>query len=107
MKMTQTAFVDSLVDCYSIQYKTQTPASAEFDLGPKRITRRGAWSVVDLSGMTRPDIATCGEGNDTTCPQFGRAALEGGLEENCLPEGNQGSEGCVPAGRGLETVVVR
>ena len=37
MKMTQTAFVDSLVDRFDIQYDTQTPASLEFDLGPKRI----------------------------------------------------------------------
>ena len=37
MKMTQTAFVDSLVDRFDIQYETQTPASVEFDLGPKRI----------------------------------------------------------------------
>ena len=37
MKMTQTAFVDSLVDRSDIQCETQTPASVEFDLGPKRI----------------------------------------------------------------------
>ena len=49
----------------------------------------------------------CGEGSGPTCPQAGRAALEGGSEDNCLPEGNQGSGGCVPAGRILETVVVR
>ena len=37
MKMTQTAFVDSLVDRFDIQYETQTPTCVEFDLGPKRI----------------------------------------------------------------------
>ena len=49
----------------------------------------------------------CGEGSGSTCPQSGRAALKGGSEDNCLPQGSQGSGGCVPAGRGLETVVVR
>ena len=49
----------------------------------------------------------CGEGSGLTFPQSGRAALKGGSEDNCLPEGNEGSGGCVPAGRGLETVVVR
>ena len=37
VKMTQTAFVDSLVDRFDIQFETRTPASVEFDLGPKRI----------------------------------------------------------------------
>ena len=42
MKMTQTAlFVGSLVDRLDIQYETQTPASVEFDLGPKRIREKG------------------------------------------------------------------
>ena len=36
MKMTQAAFIDSLVDRLDIKYDTQTPASIEFDLGPKR-----------------------------------------------------------------------
>ena len=49
----------------------------------------------------------CGEGSGPTCPQSGCAALEGGSEDICPPEGNQRSGGCVPAGRGLETVVVR
>ena len=42
MKMTQIAFVVSLVDRFDIQYKTQTPASVEFDLGPKRIHKKGS-----------------------------------------------------------------
>ena len=37
MKMTQTAFVASLVDRFDIQCETQTPASVEFDFGPKGI----------------------------------------------------------------------
>ena len=37
MKMMQTAFVDSLVDRFDIQYETQTPASVELDLGTKKI----------------------------------------------------------------------
>ena len=41
MKMTQTAFIGSLVDRFDIQYETQTPASVEFDLGPKRIHEKG------------------------------------------------------------------
>ena len=49
----------------------------------------------------------CGEGSGPTCPQSGRAALEGGSKDNCPSEGNQGSGGCVLAGRGLEAVVVR
>ena len=64
------------------------------------------WYVVDL-GDEATRYSECGEGNGPTCPQSGRAALEGGLEDYCLPEGNQGSEGCVSVGRGLETVVVR
>ena len=39
----------------------------------------------------------CGEGSGPTCPQSDRVALEGGSEDNCLPEGNGGSGGCVPA----------
>ena len=41
MKMTQTAFVDSLVDRFDVQYETQTLASVEFNLGPKRIHEKG------------------------------------------------------------------
>ena len=41
MKMTQTAFGDSLVERFNIQYETQTPASVQFDLGPKRIHEKG------------------------------------------------------------------
>ena len=66
MKMTRTAFVDSLVYCFDIQYKTQTLASVEFDLGPKRIHEKGGdWpykqtvgSLLWISGITRPDIAS-------------------------------------------------
>ena len=44
MKMTQTAFVDSLVDCFDVQYETQTPASVEFDLGSKMThEKEGEW----------------------------------------------------------------
>ena len=38
----------------------------------------------------------CGEGSGTTCPQSGRAALDGGSEDSCLPEGNQGGDLEVP-----------
>ena len=66
MKMTQTAFVDSLVDRFDIQDETQTPASVEFDLGPKMIhEKEGDWpykqavgGVLWIAGMTRPDIAS-------------------------------------------------
>ena len=66
MKMTQTSFVDSPVDRFDIQHKTQTPTSVGFDLGPKRIhEKEDVWpykqAVGDLlwiSGMTRPDIAS-------------------------------------------------
>ena len=64
------------------------------------------WSVVDL-GDDATGYSECGEGSSPTYPQSGRAALEGGSEDNCLPEGNEESGGCFPAGRGLETVVVR
>ena len=41
LKMTQTAlFEDSLVDRFDTQYKTQTSASVEFDLEPKRIDEK-------------------------------------------------------------------
>ena len=66
MKITQTAFIDSLVDCFDIQYETQTSASVEFDLGPKRIhEKEGNWpykqvvgGLLWISGMTQPDIAS-------------------------------------------------
>ena len=66
MKMTQAALVDSLVDRFDIQYKTQTPASVEFDLGPKMIHEKGGdWPYTQavggllwISGMTRPDITS-------------------------------------------------
>ena len=66
MKMTRTAFVDSLVDHFDMQYEPQTPASVEFDLGPKRIhEKEGDWPykrVVDgllwILEMTRQDIAS-------------------------------------------------
>ena len=41
MKMTQTAFVDSLINRFDIQYETQTPAAVELDLGPKRTHEKG------------------------------------------------------------------
>ena len=66
MKMTQTAFVDSLLDRFDIQFETQTPASVEFDLGPMMIHEKGGdWphkqavgGLLWTSGMTRPDIAS-------------------------------------------------
>ena len=48
----------------------------------------------------------CGEGSGPPCPQSNPVALEGGSEDNCLPEGNRGSRGYFSAGRELETVVV-
>ena len=64
--MMQTACVDSLVGRFDIQYETQTPASVECDLGPKRIhEKEGDWpykqavgGLLWTSGMTRPDIAS-------------------------------------------------
>ena len=66
MKMTQAAFVDSLVNRFDIQYETQTPASVEFDLVPIRTHEKGGdWpykqtvgGLLWISGMTRPDIAS-------------------------------------------------
>ena len=66
MKMTQTAFVDSLVYRFDIQYETQTPAAVELDLEPKRTHEKGgAWpykqavgGLLWISGMTRPGIAS-------------------------------------------------
>ena len=66
MKMTQTAFVDSLVVRFDIQYESQTPASVEIDLRPKRIhEKEGDWpykqavgGLLWISGMTRPNIAS-------------------------------------------------
>ena len=62
MEMTQTAFVDSLVERFDMQYETQTPASVELNRGPKRIHENGGdWSykqavggLLWISGMTRP-----------------------------------------------------
>ena len=109
VKMTQTAFVDSLVDRFGIQYEAQTPASVEFDLGPqKNDEKKGDWPykqavggfVVDL-GDDAFGYSQCGEDSGSTCAQSGRAALKCGSEDNCLSQGNQGTGGCVPAGRGL------
>ena len=66
MKTTQTAFVDSLVERFDIKYKSQIPASIEFDLGPKRSDKKdGDWPYKQavggflwISGMARPDIAS-------------------------------------------------
>ena len=66
VKMTQTAFVDSLVERFDIKYESQIPASIEFDLGPKRSDEKdGDWpykqavgGLLWISGMTRPDIAS-------------------------------------------------
>ena len=65
MKMTQTAFVDSLVDRFDVQYEIQTPASVEFDLGPMMSNenegdgpyKQAVGGLLWISGMTRPDIA--------------------------------------------------
>ena len=51
MKMTETAFVDSLVDRFNVQYETQTPASVELDLRPKRIhEKEGDWPYKQAVG---------------------------------------------------------
>ena len=55
MKMTQTAFVNSLVDRFDIQYETQTAASVEFDLGPKMIHKKGAIGLI-----SRQLVICCG-----------------------------------------------
>ena len=53
MEMTQTAFVDLLAGRFDIQYKTQTPASIEFDLGPTRTHERRA------IGFTSRQLVVC------------------------------------------------
>ena len=58
-----------------------------------------------IIGADATGCSECGEGSGPTCPQSGRTGLEGNSEDNCLPEGNQGSGGCVPAGTGLKTVL--
>ena len=66
MEMALTAFVDSLVDRFDIQYEIQASASVEFDLGPKIIHKKeGNWphkqavgGLVWILGRTRPDIAS-------------------------------------------------
>ena len=104
MKMTQTAFVDSLVDRFDIQYETSTPTWVESDLELRGFTRRreiGHTSrqliVYCGSRNDATGYSECGEGSGPTCPQSGRAALEGGSEDNYLPQGNQVSGDCVPA----------
>ena len=65
IKVTQTTFVDPLVDRFDIQYETLTPAFVGFDLGSRRIHERGDdWpykqavgGLLWISGMMRPDIA--------------------------------------------------
>ena len=66
LKMTQTAFVDSLVNRFHIQYETQAPAAVELDLGPKRTRKKGGeWpykqavgGLLWISGMTLLGIAS-------------------------------------------------
>ena len=68
IKITQTTFVDSLVDRFDTQYETQTPASVEYDLGLiKYHWKQGDWpykqtvsSLLWILGMKRPFIA-CAE----------------------------------------------
>ena len=68
----------------------------------------GHYRCTDLNlGDGATGYSECGEGSGPACLRSSRAALEGGSRDNCLPEGNQGSGGCVPAGSGLETFVVR
>lgn len=65
-KMTQTAFIDWLVERFDIWYKSQTSASVYFDLGPKRSDEKeGGWpykkaggGLLWIMGMTRPNIAS-------------------------------------------------
>ena len=55
VNMTQTAFVDSLVDRFDIQYESQTAASVESDLGPKRSDE------IEGIGLTRRrSVVYCG-----------------------------------------------
>ena len=92
--MTQTAFVDSLVDRFDMQYETQISASVKLNLGPKRIhEKEGDWPYKEavggllwISEMARPDITSAVSG--PTYSQFDRATLEGGSENDCLPQGN-------------------
>ena len=55
MEMTQTAFVNLLVDRLYIKYETQTPASLEFDLDRRASTRRRA------IGPTSRQLVVCCE----------------------------------------------
>ena len=114
MKMTQTAFVDSLVDRFDIQHETQTPASSvEFDLGPKRIhEKEGDWpykqavgGLLWISGMTRPDIASAVRA--VARHAHNPVAWYWKAVRKISTYLKEGSGGCFPAGRGLETVVVR
>ena len=63
--MTHTAFVDSLVDGFDVQFETNTPpACVEFDFEPKRVDEKESeWrfkqafgGLVLISGIRRPDI---------------------------------------------------
>ena len=62
--MTQTAFVESLVDRFDIQFETETLASVEYGLGPTRMDgNEGDWSykqavggLLWTSAMTRSGI---------------------------------------------------
>ena len=104
MKIMQKAFV------VSMRLRFLLPQNLAID--QRESTRRRAigltswWSVVNLGGDAT-GYSECIEGSGPTCPQSGPTALRGGSKDNCLPQDNQGSGGCFPAGRGLDTVAVR
>ena len=55
VKMTQTAFVDSLTERIDIQYESQTPATVEFDLRPKRSDKKR-----EVGLTSRRSVVYCG-----------------------------------------------
>ena len=97
--------------------RPRLPKSVEFDRRPKRIDKReGDWpykqavgGLLWISGMTRPDIANAVRAVTRHAQNSAarQRKVEGGSEDNCLPQGKKIFGGCVPAGRGLGAVVVR
>ena len=55
VKMTQTAFVDSLVERFDIKYESQIPASIELILG-----RRGVMRKTAIDPISRRSVVYCG-----------------------------------------------
>lgn len=108
-KVIQTACVYSLVELFGTQYESQTPpVCAEFDLGPKsNDENEGHWpykQVVDgklrISGMTPPDIDSAVRGL-ARHPHDPAVWHWNGVHTIIVYLTR-----CVPAGRGVEVVVI-